>query len=417
MDALRVRIYNVGFGDAILISVPDAPLAGGPAELRHILIDVGNSLGTEGGLDTIFEPVLKDVLHELAGKPLDLYIMTHENMDHVQGLQYYQTKVLKNGLVKDLLKPRSVWLTRSSHPNYYTPDTAEYHEKAKQRKEKEKTFLEDAERYFQAAPDKATDWIQSLMAINNPRATADCVQLIRELAPGNTHYVYRDLDLVGRHPFQEASFELWAPEEDTSVYYGPFQPVAFGAVAGTTPEAKPTLTSVVPPHGVDAGAFYNLVSHRRWGYSDNLLEIDSANNNTSIVFCLNWRGWRLLFPGDAEERSWKEMDKHGMLKPVDFFKISHHGSITGIPPEKQLDKILKKEDPASRYAVLSAYPDLDKQKKGEQAWTYTDVPRQEVLDEIALRAGLRQTIEVPGGGYIDYTFEGNTRNLTITTSR
>jgi glyoxylase-like metal-dependent hydrolase (beta-lactamase superfamily II) len=409
-----LRVYNVRFGDAILISVPDAP-AEGPAELRHILIDVGNSLGTEGGLDTVFEPVLQDVLAELGGRPLDLYVMTHEHLDHVQGLLHYQKNVLKNKPVRDLLQVRHAWLTRSAHPNYYTPNTAEYHDKAKKRKILAEAFLDEAERYFRAAPDEVNDWIRGLMAINNPRATADCVDLIRGLAPDHTHYVYHGLDMTGRHPFQEAALDIWAPEEDTSIYYGPFQPVALGTAPGPTPRARPTLTEVEPPRGVDAGAFYNLVDRRRWGYGDNLLAIDSAANNTSIVFCLSWRGWKLLFPGDAEERSWQEMDKRGLLEVVDFFKISHHGSITGMIPGDLLDKVLQAGD-TPRYAALSAYPDLARQEQGEQNWTYQDVPRREVLKELGRRADLRQTVEVPDGGYVDYAFEGGSRNVTITTS-
>jgi hypothetical protein len=414
MDALRVRVYNVRFGDAILISVPDAPPGGSPV-LRHILIDVGNSLKTEGGLDTVFGPVMQDVLKELGGHPLDLYVMTHEHLDHVQGLLYSQKKVLKNKSLKDALQVCYAWLTRSAHPNYYTPNTEEYNEKAKKRKDMVETFLDEAERYFRAVPDEESDWIQGLMAINNPQATADCVDLIRGLAPDNTHYIYRGLDMAGKHPFQEATFEIWAPEEDTSTYYGPFQPVAFGTAPGATRRAPPTVTPVEPPRGVDAGAFYNLVDRRRWGYGDNLLAIDSAANNTSIVFCLNWRGWRLLFPGDAEERSWKEMDKRGLLKPAHFFKISHHGSITGMLPEDLVDKVLK-ADGTRRYAALSAYPDLKKLDRGEQSWTYQDVPRREALKELKSRAYLRQTIEVPDGGYIDYAFEDGTGNVTITTS-
>jgi glyoxylase-like metal-dependent hydrolase (beta-lactamase superfamily II) len=415
MDALHVRVYNVRFGDAILISVPEAP-PGGPSELRHILIDVGNALGTEGGVDTVFEPVMQNVLKELAGHPLDLYIMTHEHMDHVQGLLHFQKNVLKKKSLRDALRVRYAWLTRSSHPDYYTPGTADYHEKAKKRKDMVEGFLAEAERYFRAAPDEKTDWIRGLMAINNPRATADCIDLIRGLAPGNTHYVYRGLDVAGKHPFREATFELWAPEEDTSTYYGPFQPVAFGAVAGTTPRARPTVTQVEPPRGVDAGAFYNLVERRRWGYGDNLMAIDSAANNTSIVFCLNWRGWRLLFPGDAEERSWKEMGKRGLLKPVHFFKISHHGSITGMLPGDLVNKVLR-DDGTRRYAALSAYPDLKKQEKGEQKWTYQGVPEREVLQELKSRADLQQTIQVPDGGYIDYAFEGGTGKVSIAVSK
>ena len=43
MDELRVRVYNVRFGDAILVTVPEA-VAGGGTEIRHILFDVGNAL-------------------------------------------------------------------------------------------------------------------------------------------------------------------------------------------------------------------------------------------------------------------------------------------------------------------------------------------------------------------------------------
>ena len=411
-NELRVRVYNVRFGDAVLISVPDSE--GGSPKRRHILIDVGNSLGTEGGLDTVFQPVLDDVLAELDNEPLDLYIMTHEHLDHVQGLLHYQKKVLENSPVKDLLQVRHAWLTRSAHPNYYTSGTEEYNEKAKKRKLQVERFLAAAARYFRAAPDEETDWIRGLMAINNPRATADCVDLIRDLAPTeSTHYVYRGLDIADKHPFEEATFQIWAPEEDTSVYYGRFQPVAFGAVAGSTARSKPKLTPVEPPPGVDAGAFYNLVDRRRWGYADNLLAIDRAANDTSIVFCLNWRGWKLLFPGDAEERSWKEMNKRDLLEPVHFFKISHHGSITGMLPEDLVGAVLK-DDGTARYAVLSAYPDLEKQEEGQQTWTYQDVPRREVLEELGHRADLRQTVEVPDGGYIDYVFEGGTSTVTIT---
>ena len=46
---------------------------------------------------------------------------------------------------------------------------------------------------------------------------------------------------------------------------------------------------------------------------DNLLAIDQAANNSSVT-TIEWRGYRLLFPGDAEHRSWKEMDKRSLLE-------------------------------------------------------------------------------------------------------
>ena len=60
MDSLRVRAYHVGFGDALLIAVPDRG-AGGATTLRHILVDVGNVQAGAGGDDACFEPVLKSI--------------------------------------------------------------------------------------------------------------------------------------------------------------------------------------------------------------------------------------------------------------------------------------------------------------------------------------------------------------------
>lgn len=70
---------------------------------------------------------------------------------------------------------------------------------------------------------------------------------------------------------------------------------------------------------------------------------------------LEWRRWRLLFTGDAEHRSWKEMNKRGVLKPVHFLKVSHHGSWNGTPSGEILDKILPPTPPdrRKRHAAVS----------------------------------------------------------------
>ena len=62
MSALRVRVYDVRFGDAILVSVPDR--VGRRTTIRHILIDVGNVLSGRGGDDAYFEPLRFQLLQE-----------------------------------------------------------------------------------------------------------------------------------------------------------------------------------------------------------------------------------------------------------------------------------------------------------------------------------------------------------------
>jgi hypothetical protein len=206
------------------------------------------------------------------------------------------------------------------------------------------------------------------------------------------------MPLEGKHPFEEATLAVWAPEEDASQYYGTFHPAAFTyGVGDNQPElAADSLTQ--PPSGVDASAFYNLVEWRSKGYSDNLFTIDRAANNTSVVFCIEWRGWKLLFPGDAEIRSWKTMDKYGVLQPIHFLKVAHHGSSNGTPAGDLLDKLFPAQasDARPRAAVVSTFPN-----------TYAGVPDQETFRALSERCELHNIIEGKKvTRYIDLLFEG-----------
>jgi beta-lactamase superfamily II metal-dependent hydrolase len=376
MSTLRVRAYNVRFGDALLVSVPERA-DGGEEEMRHLLIDVGNVLTGEGGLDDVFGPVLEDVRSELGGQALDLYVLTHEHMDHAQGLPYASERL---GID---LQVRHAWLPASAAEDYYQrfPDA-----------EKRRIVFDRIAGYFAAAPERRTARIDALLANNDYRTTDLCVEYLRKLADTTT-YVFRGCDLAEASPFTEALVEVWAPEEDTTVYYGRFQPMALGVSEGEGETAS--LRTPVPPPGVDAGTFYRLVETRRRSSIDNLLQIDRANNNTSVVFSLEWRGWRLLFPGDAEQRSWQEMDKRDVLRPAHFLKVGHHGSWNGTPPPELLEKVLPEAPPDGRprQALVSTHGD-----------TYNDVPEEQTLEAIGARAEVRRVGEDVAPSYVDLEF-------------
>jgi beta-lactamase superfamily II metal-dependent hydrolase len=368
MDALRVRVYNVRFGDAILVSIPDS--SNSVPKLRHILIDIGNALNKEGGQDFVFAPVITDIQAAIGAEPIDLYIMTHEHLDHVQGLYY--------GHVKEQLSDLNVdyaWMTASAQPGYYDRAWPEQDEDGnpmptpKQALDQLETTYAAIRRYAEArksAGQALPPRVQAMMLNNDTRSTKESVDYLRGLARERTSYVYRGFDggdLSVTHPFEVANFEVWAPEENTAVYYGHFRPMALGLEGAPEggPEGSdpPHLATPKPPQGVDVGAFYKLVEARRRGLVENLLAIDKAKNNSSIVFRLEWRGWKLLFAADAEARSWKEMDKRGVLSPVHFLKVSHHASHNGTPVDGLLQKILPDPPPDARQrvAVVSTYPD------------------------------------------------------------
>ncbi|MHB8069669.1 MAG: ComEC/Rec2 family competence protein [Desulfobaccales bacterium] len=393
MDKLRVRVYNVRFGDAILITVPDKG-TDGKTVIRHILIDVGNAFSGAGGLDDVFNPVVNNILEELNGRGVDLYIMTHEHMDHVQGLLYANKKGFPQGDLSQKLQVEHAWLTASSAPDYY-----EKNPQAKKKKSLALQAYDDLETLkvnLAATKEPLPEAVLAIMEINNPSATQDCVDYLRNLSP-KTWYVYRGFKLDGKHNFQEARLEIWAPEQDTSDYYGSFQPVTLGFSTATPGTDKPTTINPIPPPGVDAQAFYNLFEARKNGWGDNLLAIDQAANNTSIVFSLEWRGWRLLFAADAEIRSWQTMDREKMLKPVDFLKVGHHGSHNATPPEELLEKILPKQKPAGRQrsAAVSTYEN-----------TYSGVPEQQTLDRIKARCQLKDTRTLADAEFLDFEFPG-----------
>ncbi len=90
------------------------------------------------------------------------------------------------------------------------------------------------------------------------------------------------------------------------------------------------------------------------------------------------------------------MDREGMLKPVDFLKVGHHGSHNATPPDALLEKILPKKKPSRkpRFAVVSTYDN-----------TYSGVPEAETLKRIKSRCRLHDTRKLKDGKYFDFEFE------------
>jgi beta-lactamase superfamily II metal-dependent hydrolase len=401
-EELVVRMYNVRFGDAILVTVPDRNPSTGRTITRRILIDVGNApkvAGSgEGGSDEVFEAVVGDILDQLDGKPLDLYVMTHEHLDHAQGL-FYAAKKLPQLDLANRLQVRHAWLTASAAPDYY-----DEHPEARKQKlafEAVYTHVRQAAMRMTARPTDATRRLLEVLANNDPTKTRQCVDFLRTLSP-RTHYVHRESKLGRTHPFREAKLSVWAPEEDTSDYYGRFVPMDSAAARPLTAAEMPTTGRTrrpapdpSPPPGVDVGAFLRLVEARRAGIVDNLFEIDKASNNTSLVFALEWRGWRLLFSGDAEIRSWKTMQKAGVLQPVHFLKVSHHGSHNGTPSDTIFDAILPSTSPDGRprQVAISTWED-----------TYQGIPHPPTNARLAERATVTSTLDHRDDLFYEVTF-------------
>jgi len=147
---------------------------------------------------------------------------------------------------------------------------------------------------------------------------------------------------------------------------------------------------------VEPGAYFDLLASRRRSTRTRLMEIDAANNNTSVVLEIEWRGWRLLFPGDAELRSWKTMREQQLLRPAHFVKVSHHGSHNGTDDE-HFDEILPptSHDGRPRHALVST---------AENNWD--TVPDRDTLMVYSARCELHDTRSVERGSPVEISFAG-----------
>lgn len=377
--SLRIRAYNVEFGDAILITIPDEDDAGNPKS-RHLLIDVGNKNGKKGG-NKVFVPVV-DAIHEaIAPDGIDLYVMTHEHLDHVEGLaEYVKTHPALPFAI------HRVWMTASAAPDY----AARFPDAVREKKKKRSLYYALASLAAAQGLDKTDDRIAALLENNDPDMTDACVNFLRTLAPAQTHYVHRGMDVSALHPFRTAKLAIWAPEEDSTEYYAKKRKVPFSPLEELDEKVarKYGLERPIPLAGVDASAFYNLVERRELSLMEGLFSIDKAANDTSVVFCLEWKNRKLLFVGDAEQKSWKMMDANNVLEPVEFLKVGHHGSHNATPPNDLLEKILPKARKGK--ALLSTCVD-----------GYNGVPDDATVKRIKSRATVKSTETVKPGKWID----------------
>ena len=114
---VRVRMYQVGFGDCVLVSLEyDEADASGRAE-RHVLFDLGSTRSPREGKATM-ESVARLVAEHTDGR-LDILVVTHRHKDHLHG---FGVKAAAEILVG--LKPRLVLRSWTEDPRMPTDATS-----------------------------------------------------------------------------------------------------------------------------------------------------------------------------------------------------------------------------------------------------------------------------------------------------
>ncbi len=346
---VRVRVYNVRFGDCVLLSIGE-----GSAE-RHALFDFGNApsgVHNEGGRNDVFAPIAKDI-RDRTGARLHLVVMSHEHLDHMEG--FLDQKSVFDGIQVD-----EVWMSVMSAPDYYRrfPD-CQPEKKARAALAGLAHAWDASGRFNDLSPSVRAMIANNVLSVSNP-GRVDFVRKLTGTARG-TKYQYRTSKLSRTHPLgRGVSVEVLAPEQRSSAYYpkrrgGLWLDVA-ARFGGAEIEGATTLGRAqrAAPRHVAPDEFERLRDDVADLDVNDLLAIDKAANNTSLVVRVTVGGKVMFFPGDAEQESWAIMKTKGLLGPVDLLKVAHHGSVNGMPydgAESVVDDMLRPD--GTTVAVVS----------------------------------------------------------------
>lgn len=359
--SIRIRAYNVLFGDSLLVSWDEAD------GRHHAWIDFGNFLNDS---DDMFPEVYNDVLGQTDGK-LDLLVVTHRHMDHMKGFYRLMDPIAKK------FKIKKIWyahVTKSLDGQFKIAEQ------------------QISERSLLPAWVRKGEGMLGQMYWNNFGVQGLSVkdqmdEIIKGLRPAPAHAVYRGMNMAKVLPqgVKRLKIKILAPEKDSSAYFQPLEQALAMRKQLDNHFDKLEVRGVRLPEDVpfrkekgkpDKGAaldwladFSRLRRQLRSGGLDLLGAVDKTRNNTSVVLALEYGKTRLLLAGDAEEKSWELMRKSGVKFASTMIKVAHHGSINA-SPTWSYSKVFPAAA-ASNGVILSTDPG---RYKGEN-----EVPKREVV--------------------------------------
>ena len=329
---VTVRMYNVGFGDAFLVLIPEMDGE------RRVLFDCGSIEAASGrDMNSVVERIVRDVT-DVDGVPrIDVVVATHRHKDHVSGF---------GNVAWDDVHVKEVWMPWTEHPSdgearrirevqsrlalglqaalaarggnvgaierRYQEIVANAlmlsNEKAM--KTLHSGFVGDAHRRFLpgAEEDKRTFETDALPGVK-----------VHVLGPSRSADVIRDMD----PPKGESFLRLSGVTGNGTVSWpAPFsQDFRSDTYMGSANLLPDDLAEIQR-----AGSLSDLAV---------AVALDKAVNGTSLMVVLEVAGTYLLFPGDAQWGTWdaaiKDPEWRELLGRVAFYKIGHHGSHNATP--------------------------------------------------------------------------------------
>lgn len=348
---VRVRMYDVGFGDAFLLMLPTS------AGEKKVLIDCGTLAQGNRPISQVAQALVAE-LRGTDGRPrIDVVIATHRHRDHVSGFA---------DPVWGQVEVKEVWMPWTEHPT-----------------DPEACFIRETQSRLAAQLDQDLATLVPAGLANGP-----VLSLLAQNALTNETAMYTLHNGFRRPPKPKMRFlptksldrtletdvlpgimvHVLGPSRDKNVIRDLNPPVGesylrLAETGGSGPGAPAPFDpdwSLAPPEFAKeyehlAPATDVLQQIKR--FSQELAQavtvsLDAAVNGTSLVLVFQVGCTCLLFPGDAQWGTWQmalaDPGWRSLLKQTTFYKVAHHGSHNGTPPEF-VDKLL----PDTAWAMLS----------------------------------------------------------------
>lgn len=422
---VRIRMYNVGFGDCFLVTFR----YDGGVE-RHILIDYGSTSGPKKLGKDYMSQVARDIEATCGGK-LHMVVATHRHRDHVSG---FATDGEGTGKVIAGLSPDAVVQPWTEDPEA-APDaakaSAEVYVGGKANFAALTAQYLGALRDMQAVAGSALERVQSgklqlgkvragevaflgddnlpnLSAVENLMAMGKAGkalyvnaglrldEVVGELFPGVK------MTVLGPPNLEQCDEIRTQRSKDPSEFwqFRSFWRMQSAAASGALSVAEDTVPfpgAAVVDDGAHAPNVRWFVNKAREVQADQVLEIvrdlDKAMNNTSVILLMEVGGEKLLFPGDAQIENWSyalsKPEWVKLLSDVTLYKVGHHGSLNATPKSLWRAFGHKGGEGEDRMDTLCS---TKSGKHGHES-AGTEVPRKPLVEDLQAESNLTITEE------------------------
>ncbi len=407
---LRLRAYNVGFGDCFLLTFTYAGET--PAE-RHVLIDCGSTaLPGKSGPPSI--KAVAEKIKEHSGGKLSMVAVTHRHTDHMSGFAGSSGAILK------ALDPDLIVQPWTEDPKIAPDATAPPPSPSALQADKRLGVAVSLQGMYAAAAQISQDASRLRTSSGVSTALADRIAFLGDTNIANADAVNTLISMPGKHVYAHFGTALpidailpgvridvlgpptlkdWPQiaqlaSEDATEYWhlaarsggrlrsGKSTPLFPRARKSSIPQGARWLVPKI--ERMNADELFSIVR-----------SIDDSLNNTSLILLFEVAGLRLLFPGDAQIENWRyalfgpdAARVAAELAATNVYKVGHHGSLNATP-KTMWNAFLNKMDgprPGRLRTVMST-------KAGKHGTTAneSEVPRRKLVDALKANSDLIAT--------------------------